>query len=262
MIDHPMTPLALKTQARLRVGLGTYIGVEADCHEPEASERAIASAFEAVRAVERAMHPTRADSDLGQIAACPPGGSVTVHPWTWELLHLCARMHEASGRIFDPCLPIAPGRMRHVELPDACRVRVTAKVAIDLGGIAKGYAVDRALEALAAAGCTGGLVNAGGDLAVFGPRTHRIACRGSRGTRVIELHDAALASSDAGQPCAPSEHCGYYHGASGARAYAGQVSVIAPRAAVADGLTKCLFWLDPASAQTLLRQFGAHRADD
>jgi len=49
---------------------------------------------------------------------------------------------------------------------------------IDLGGIAKGYAVDRALTALRAAGCRGGLVNAGGDLAVFGHRTHAIVIRG------------------------------------------------------------------------------------
>jgi len=47
-----------------------------------------------------------------------------------------------------------------------------APVHIDLGGIAKGYAVDRALMALRTAGCRGALVNAGGDLAVFGNRKH------------------------------------------------------------------------------------------
>jgi thiamine biosynthesis lipoprotein len=39
---------------------------------------------------------------------------------------------------------------------------------IDLGGIAKGYAVDVAAEALAKQGVHGGLVNAGGDLRVVG----------------------------------------------------------------------------------------------
>ncbi len=38
---------------------------------------------------------------------------------------------------------------------------------IGLGGVAKGYAVDRAVEVLEAAGASEGLVNAGGDLAVF-----------------------------------------------------------------------------------------------
>jgi thiamine biosynthesis lipoprotein len=39
---------------------------------------------------------------------------------------------------------------------------------IDLGGIAKGYAVDMAVEVLKAYGVTTGMVNAGGDLRVFG----------------------------------------------------------------------------------------------
>ena len=39
---------------------------------------------------------------------------------------------------------------------------------IDLGGIAKGYAVDKAIEAMMAAGAVGGLVDAGGDIRCFG----------------------------------------------------------------------------------------------
>ncbi len=39
---------------------------------------------------------------------------------------------------------------------------------LDLGGIAKGYAVDRAVEILKREGIRGGIVDAGGDLRVFG----------------------------------------------------------------------------------------------
>jgi thiamine biosynthesis lipoprotein ApbE len=39
---------------------------------------------------------------------------------------------------------------------------------VDLGGIAKGFAVDRAVKALKCAGLASGVVNAGGDLRVFG----------------------------------------------------------------------------------------------
>ena len=46
-------------------------------------------------------------------------------------------------------------------------------VRIDLGGIAKGFAVDRALEALRGFGISSGMVNAGGDLAAFGPDPQR-----------------------------------------------------------------------------------------
>jgi thiamine biosynthesis lipoprotein len=39
---------------------------------------------------------------------------------------------------------------------------------IDLGGIAKGYAIDRAIEAMKAAGAAGGLVDLGGNIRCFG----------------------------------------------------------------------------------------------
>ena len=39
---------------------------------------------------------------------------------------------------------------------------------LDLGGIAKGFAVDKAVESLMADGIKSGCVNAGGDLRVFG----------------------------------------------------------------------------------------------
>jgi FAD:protein FMN transferase len=72
-------------------------------------------------------------------------------------------------------------------------------VKIDLGGIAKGFAVDSAVEALQQHGVADGLVNAGGDLRVVGPRAHVVEVRDPRQPdRVIfrvTLNDAALASS-------------------------------------------------------------------
>jgi thiamine biosynthesis lipoprotein len=83
-------------------------------------------------------------------------------------------------------------------LPDK-HVRFTDPVQIDLGGIAKGFAVDRAVEALQRRGITDGLVNAGGDLRVFGPRSHPIDIRDPRQPERtmfrVALADMALASS-------------------------------------------------------------------
>jgi len=132
------------------------------------------------------------------------------------------------------------------------------RMRIDLGGIAKGYAVDRAIDSLRQAGCTGGLVNAGGDLAVFGERPREIVCRAAGGFgAVLELRDAALASSDTRQPSRPHEHRGYYHGRDRSAAVAGQVAVTAPRAAVADALTKCLLIGELALNARLLSAFDA-----
>src|SRR5207237_9076434 len=50
------------------------------------------------------------------------------------------------------------------------RVRLARAVRFDLGGIAKGFAVDRAVQILRRARLAFGLVNAGGDLRAFGNR--------------------------------------------------------------------------------------------
>src|ERR1700719_4042132 len=75
-------------------------------------------------------------------------------------------------------------------------------VNIDRGGIAKGFAVDRAIETLRRHGIPDGLVNAGGDLAAFGPRRHPVDIRDPRHPDRpmchVVLSNAALASS-AGQ---------------------------------------------------------------
>jgi thiamine biosynthesis lipoprotein len=72
-------------------------------------------------------------------------------------------------------------------------------VRIDLGGIAKGFAVDRALDALRAHGASQGLVNAGGDLAAFGREPETVHLRDPRDpSRLlcrVALRDGALAST-------------------------------------------------------------------
>lgn len=246
--------------SRLRVAFGTFVAVDAESDDPGIAARGLAAAYEVMHSVERLMHPLRAGSDLARLSACPAGTSLAVHPWTFEVLELCRQLSSASKGIFDPCLPACAGRLSDLRLLSGSRVRPAARLRIDLGGVAKGYAVDRAIEALRNAGCSGGLVNAGGDLAVFGPRARRILCRQLGDSNLgIELRDAALATSAIGDPGRPSGHRGHYHGVRGELATAGSISVIARRAAVADALTKCLLWCDPACEAALLRRFGARR---
>jgi FAD:protein FMN transferase len=246
--------------ARLRVGLGTFVAVEADATEEALAERGVIAAYQAVQTVDELMHPTREGSDVAALNRCVPGARLEVHPWTWEVLELAQRMHRASQGVFDPCLNEAAGRMCDLELCDGYRVAVARPVRMDLGGIAKGYAVDRAVAALRAAGCHGGLVNAGGDLAVFGESSRRIVygVRGRRGS-VVDLANAALASSDVASASRPSEHRGYYHGKTRLSPEPAVVTVVAGCAAIADALTKCLLFGDGDSNQRLLDSFDARQ---
>jgi hypothetical protein len=78
-------------------------------------------------------------------------------------------------------------------------VRFRRPVTIDLGGIAKGFAVDRAVEALQKAGAISGIVNAGGDLRVFGEHAQEVQIRHplypGRTAGMVRLRDRALATS-------------------------------------------------------------------
>jgi thiamine biosynthesis lipoprotein len=76
--------------------------------------------------------------------------------------------------------------------PAAGTIRLEPGVRLDLGGIAKGYAVDRALRILAAAGPA--LVDAGGDIAVTG-RPWPVGVETAGGTIALELAEGAVATS-------------------------------------------------------------------
>ncbi|HPW68722.1 MAG: FAD:protein FMN transferase [Desulfomonilia bacterium] len=82
--------------------------------------------------------------------------------------------------------------------PDGLTIRTPEGAEIDLGGIAKGYAADRAAEAMKNAGVSSGLVNAGGDIAAFGERTWKIGIKHPGGTGVfatIPVRNRAVATS-------------------------------------------------------------------
>lgn len=71
--------------------------------------------------------------------------------------------------------------------------------ASDLGGIAKGFAVDRATDALRERGVKNAIINAGGDLRVLGDMPHSVHVRHpgapSKLVCIGELADGALATS-------------------------------------------------------------------
>ena len=199
-----------------------------------------------------------AGSDVQRISASARSDVVSVDPWTFAVLALAQRLHRESAGVFDPCLPMRPGRVSDLVLVAQDAVRCDAPVALDLGGIAKGFAIDRAVDQLRLHGCTGGLVNAGGDLRSFGPGAHRILlsegapASTSRHALQIELENSALASSGPRSARSPSEHAGYYDGATREAVNGRWTAVLAPEAVVADALCKCVMLSPPPIAARLL----------
>ena len=249
---------------RLRPALGTWVAVEAAGESPAVTQLAVESAFAAVADIEARMHPVRAGSDVARINAAAIGELTPIHASTARVLQLAQRLGVLTDGVFDPCLPSAPGRLADLELglssQGAC-VRIHARVALDFGGIAKGYAVDCAIDALLAAGCSAGLVNAGGDLRLFGPMSQTILLRRQDGSLLpLELSDSALAVSDRDAARRPPEHRGYYRRPSCAVEGRRYAAVIAADAVTADALTKCLLLCAEERAREVLGAFGAREA--
>lgn len=253
---------------RLRTGLGTFIAIEASAPSPEQVDAGIEAAFAAIAAVEQRMHPSRPGSDLARInavaaelatAACSLHSprSTRVHRSTWELLQLAKQLNELSGGVFDPCLPCRPGVLSDVELLSGLEVRCHAPVKLDFGGFAKGYAVDEATEALMRHGCTAGLVNAGGDLRVFGTRPETMLLQVSTGeVSPLAVSNTAVAVSRAVDERRPPEHAGYYlRKANTAGTRRTTAVTIASRAVIADALTKCALLCTERRLARLMQHF-------
>jgi thiamine biosynthesis lipoprotein len=265
--------------------LGTFVEIVASGAPRDALHEAIGQAFGTVADVHRLMsfHEDASDvSRLNREAATRP---VRVHPWTGEVVRLASELYEASGGLFDiaiadalqrlgllprfdvdrPAPAGAPRPGPAVELLPGNRVRFTRPdVRIDLGGIAKGFAVDRAVATLRACGVLRGLVNAGGDVAVFGPEAYTVDVRDPRRPgRIllrVEIRDEAIASSGSAvdrTAAAGGAVMAIVDPGSGRPATAVHgASVRAPSCVIADALTK-LVVLAGQSADALLARYGA-----
>lgn len=175
--------------------MGTVADVAVVDGDGERAHRAMDAAFGALRRVEAAM--TRFDdaSDVGRANLEAFRRGTRVSRETGEVVREALGWARASGGAFDPCLgavtrlwdvkhrhePPPPERMAalagrgfhrmlDVEVRDGGAVLRYGDpgVALDLGGIAKGYGVDRAVEALREWGVTDAMVNVGGDLVAIG----------------------------------------------------------------------------------------------
>jgi len=181
---------AERTLRRARPLLGTLVEVRATAAlEASALHIAIDAAFAAVERVQRRMSFHDERSDVSRINAARPGEVIDIHADTHEVLSAARTLGDLCDGCFDIATaanlvrhrllpaPAAGGAARQPEpgvtyrdlelLPDA-QVRWRSAGWIDLGGIAKGYAVDRAIDELRAHGVTSAVVNAGGDLRCFG----------------------------------------------------------------------------------------------
>lgn len=216
--------------------LGTLVEVGVpDGHDP-------APAFAALEAVQRQLSRFDPHSDIARFNALPAHLALDVQADTLEVLAFAWALQDRSGGAFDVSLGSGPQGW-HLEGPRLHKHH--AAVHLDLGGIGKGHAVDRAVHALQAAGIEHGWVNAGGDLRAFGEVELPVRLRNEAdggAAPFIYLADGAFATSHYGA----RSRCAL-HGSRGPA----HVSVAAPTCRWADALTK-LVALDLEGTRRLL----------
>ena len=200
------------TQRRARPLLGTLVEISL----PDEADAALFEVgFAAVARVQQRWSRFEPDSEIGRFNALAVGESFALKPGSARLLFMAAWLHAHSGGLFDISQgsggwQVANGRLH----------KLTPMTQLDLGGIAKGWAVDRAIAALKHAGAAWACVNAGGDLRVFGAQPVALQLRDEQRGGVREfghLENGSFATSQRG---------------------AHHVSVAAPRCVWADALTK------------------------
>ncbi|RMH82481.1 MAG: FAD:protein FMN transferase [Calditrichaeota bacterium] len=201
---------------RVYVSLGTLVRFQVYHEEPREALQAIRKAAACIQKIHDRMSVQEPASTLSRWNDSRTGREVVLDELTAEAVEEALRAFRLTEGRFDPTVGAAVKSYQAGKTPPVQQERLGEwlpherqllkphpGVALDLGGSAKGWAVDRAMEILIAAGCRAALVNAGGDLRVFGAppgeEAWTIGIRDPRRPdevlRRLALRDAAVATS-------------------------------------------------------------------
>ncbi len=244
-------------------------------------ERCFADAFAAVAEIHRLMSFHDPLSDIARINRAEVGEPIEVTTETFDVLSCALMLNSASDGIFNVgtasrliqwgMLPVSENAPVKYDGTDTAllldadrRVRKTRAAVFDLGGIAKGFAVDQAIKILQQAGIQSACVNAGGDLRAIGKIPFVVSIRDpatvTGAARALPIIDRAIATSAPYFSSRLNNNelvCALIDGRNGrAMTEPESVSVIAPNCMIADALTKIVMASKNAQ-HPLLSQFNA-----
>ena len=191
--EGPAGPVLWTAQPQGVMGTECRLAVRGPATEAARAKRGLAEAERELRGVEARMSVHLESSEVSRLNRAPAGVLTPLSGDVLKVLRAARDAADSTDGAFDAtCRPLLllwknaarENRLRtpaefeaaraqvgwsHLELAEGgARKRLDA-AGVDLGGIAKGYAVDRAVEAMRAAGCRSGMVDVGGDLRCFGP---------------------------------------------------------------------------------------------
>lgn len=269
--------------------MGTRIYVQVWSQDKAGGEAAIDAVMDEMRRIDALMSHYKPDSQLSRINAHANDEPVQVDKELFDLIKLSTYYSQLTEGAFDityASVGYLYDYPRHVR-PSEAQIRQALPAVnwrnlkfdesrhtvrfehpgmrIDLGGIGKGYAVDRGIELLKARGITHAVVTAGGDSRILGDHMGRpwlVAIRHPDDPRKvvtrIPLSDTAMSTSGDYERYFDEDGVRYHHiidphtGHSASKVRS--ATILAPTATQTDGMSKTAFVLGPEKALEIINR--------
>jgi thiamine biosynthesis lipoprotein len=289
-ILHPPSSQSSNLFKYQQVAMGTVIEITLIGDDEEAANKAVLQAFQEIKRIETLMSPWLDSSDVTRINRSAGKERVKVSPETFEVIQKAQEISELSEGGFDITIgpltelwrearkkKIPPSieevkeklglvNFKNIETDQEGKVFLKKKgMAIDLGGIAKGYAVDRAFELLKFLGYRNLIINAGGDLRVGGLKNNQPWSIGIQNPREsqkllarISVSDMAVVTSGDYERFFNYEGKRYHHIFNPKDGFptddCQSVTVLCKEGMIADALATAVFVLGPEKGYSLCRK--------
>jgi thiamine biosynthesis lipoprotein len=275
--------------------MGTRISVELWHDTPDEAEQCKTAVFKEMHRIDALMSPYKQDSQLARINREASQQAVKISPELFQLIEQSRKISELSNGAFDITFAsvghlynyrerVKPSEneikdklsaidYRHIVLNSKEQtIRFNSPgVRIDLGGIAKGYAVDNGIRILQQCGVKNGLVSAGGDSRIIGDKRGRPWMMGIQHPRkkpgvavALPLSDTAISTSGDYERYFDEEGERHHHiiSPSTGKSASGVISasVIGPEAIMTDALSTTVFILGTDKGLALIEKLPAFDA--
>ena len=274
--------------------MGTELRVTVWTGDDVRAEAAVTAVFREFDRLDAMMSVWKTGSDIARLNASAGQNPVPILPETREVLHIARQISEQTDGTFDVTFAALSGlwkfdyQDKDESIPDRKEIEKrlplvnyrdvivddTAGTAtlrrkgmrINLGGIGKGYAVDRAVDILRRSGVRDFMIQAGGDMYVGGTRGDRpwrLGIRDPRGPAdrifaALDLADATFSTSGDYERFFMKDGVRYHHiidlrSGEPAR-LCRSVTLVTDRAVIADALAKGVFILGPDAGMALIER--------
>ena len=188
------TKRPVESDSGYRLVMGTFARVVVVSEDPSTAKKCIQAAFAEINQVDELMSAYKSDSEISRANENAAERAVPVSESTYEVLQRSIEFSKLTDGAFDITVgplvdlfrdaankQVAPSEeqiaqakakvgFEKLKLDDKNRTVQFAVegMRLDLGGIAKGYAVDKAIQAMQLCGAIGAMVDIGGDIRCFG----------------------------------------------------------------------------------------------